>query len=1222
MTDDCSQNTDPLKLVREGTSRDDRATAALDPATAPVNARGVADNIVFARNYAAGLKHYGPTNTVTTGGWRDFFSKDAAVPLAVAAIEDIESYKTAVRSWFDFLNNLENAGQANALKNNLGYLFAAVGSLARTLDHFTHSLPDTVALKGTTQNLISAQLAPALKRLIGYYRGGESLTVIDDVAPAMKIFGDPVVAFHTILTTGLSKDWTGGATWTAYLATISPDVSVYGPGGLPDPFVRINHCSTHNLFRSVFDQFLRVFSRVGSDAQGALDGLLKSPGRAPHYALYLAFLQLAEYARTAGNRLTQRHLDFYYRTILGLKESPAQPGHVHLIAELAKQATSFDFAAGTLFKAGKDSAGKDAFFANAADFVANKATIAGLKTVYRHGAEPITSGDLDNGRIFASPVANSDDGQGAPLTSVDKSWQPFFDKIYTDGNLSKINMSLANIGFGIASHYLYVAEGTRKITLQLAADGTLPSSAQSDFTTAVQCWFTTAKGWLQKAPVSFAHANNTLELVVQLEGADAPVTPYVPKVHGYNFDTDLPILLVTLVQNVKAAYAYPDLQDVQIASVDLTVDVKGMKTLPVATDFGPVDLSKPFQPFGSSPAANSALVVGSTEIFQKNLSSAEVDIIWQAVPVVFTGTSMPTVSVDFLKGGVWTPSTNSATSIAPASGNTIAISLTQNLSNPVVEAPDFTPDEPYTTQARHGFLRLVLSGDIGQAAYQSALITYLLNAKTATSPGPTMPPGPMAAALTMSYVASVKLTLNSATQPAAGTGQFFHLGPFGTAEQQPYLTGGDSVALLPQFSFARGSSVLKSEAEFYIGIAGLTPPQSIAILFQVVDGTANPLAPKPVPHFDWCYLSDNQWVEFPENAVFDGTDELLDSGVVTFAVPADATQNNTLLPSGMYWIRAAVASESDAVCRLQLVAAQAMEAVFADQGNAPDFSATPLPAGTVSKLAVPNSAVKAISQPFVSFGGRGAEQSQDFYQRISERLRHKDRAIDLWDYERLILQAFPQIYKVKCLNHTQFEPAENSGGSGPCTGGIYRELAPGHVTIITLPNLQTQQERDPLKPYTSLGLLADIGTFLAKRTSCLAKLHVKNPQFEEIRVSFNVKLFDGYDAAYYKIQLQQAITRFLSPWAFTGDGVPSFGGKVYQSVLVNFVEEQPYVDYVTDFQMFQDIPCQPKGSQPLDEAAGSRAVSILVSAPASAHAVTVLEVAPDPVLAESCGCDA
>ena len=131
---------------------------------------------------------------------------------------------------------------------------------------------------------------------------------------------------------------------------------------------------------------------------------------------------------------------------------------------------------------------------------------------------------------------------------------------------------------------------------------------------------------------------------------------------------------------------------------------------------------------------------------------------------------------------------------------------------------------------------------------------------------------------------------------------------------------------------------------------------------------------------------------------------------------------------------------------------------------------------------------------------------------------------------------------------------------------------------------------------------SDIETFLKKRTSCFAKLHVKNPQFEEVRVRFKLQLNDGYDEAYYTTQLQQAITRFLSPWAFTGIGVPSFGGKIYKSVLINFVEEQPYVDYVTDFQLFHDIPCDTtSGNVDLDEVTGSRAVSILVSAPASKH---------------------
>ena len=173
---------------------------------------------------------------------------------------------------------------------------------------------------------------------------------------------------------------------------------------------------------------------------------------------------------------------------------------------------------------------------------------------------------------------------------------------------------------------------------------------------------------------------------------------------------------------------------------------------------------------------------------------------------------------------------------------------------------------------------------------------------------------------------------------------------------------------------------------------------------------------------------------------------------------------------------------------------------------------------------------------------------------------------------------------------------------------------------MALPNLKSQQQLDPLKPYTSLGVLQEIKSFLTQRASCFVQLHVKNPQFEELRVSFQLKLRDGYDQAYYTKQLQQAITRFLSPWAFDGSGVPSFGGKVYKSALINFVEQQRYVDFVTDFKLFQDIPCQPAGSVDLDEATASRAISILVSAPADMHQISAFEAAPDQSLAEDRGC--
>jgi hypothetical protein len=316
----------------------------------------------------------------------------------------------------------------------------------------------------------------------------------------------------------------------------------------------------------------------------------------------------------------------------------------------------------------------------------------------------------------------------------------------------------------------------------------------------------------------------------------------------------------------------------------------------------------------------------------------------------------------------------------------------------------------------------------------------------------------------------------------------------------------------------------------------------------------------------------------------------------------------------MHWLRVAVAAKSDAVCRLLLLASQAVRASFSDRHNDAAFAAKVLPPGTIAKLAQPDAAVKTVTQPFASFGGRGAEAPTAFYTRVSERLRHKDRAIALWDYERLILEAFPQIHRAKCLNHTQYEPTEDGVGR-------YRELAPGHVTVVTIPDQRFQKSRDPLRPYTSLGLLDEIGQFVRKRLSCFVTLHVKNPEFEEVQVECLVRLREGFDETFYQTKLEEALTRFLSPWAFAEDGYPSFGGKIYKALLINFVEEQPYVDYVTDFKLFHTFLDQDGVSQTNEsnEVEGSKAVSILVSA--RHHGVSVIKRTMDTVSSEKCQCE-
>jgi len=1213
MPADCTQNTDPLKLVREGTSQPQRVLSALAPAAAPLNERTPAHSMVFAQAYARYLKH--DDGSGAPGTWEKFFADDVSVQLAVAAVQDVEQYKVRNTEAFGFLNNLDNEGDPTGLKQRLGFLFSAVGTLATRLDALQKALPKEIPLKGLLLNLSQSQLATGLGRLIAYHKGGTALGLLDESALPVEvaILGGPLVTFQKVRTDGLSAAWlpAGAPDWTTYEAGITDDQATYGVGS---DFERINRLSTHNLFTSVFDQFLKVYARVATEGRAALEATLTNwDGHEPHYALFLAFLRLNEYARQETNTLTQRHLDFYYRDILQLREKPAEPSHAHLLLELAKHVEARLLEQGELFKAGKDALGKPVSFASDQDLVANAAQVTALKTLYRHGTEAPgsgwTGGPAPTGRLYAAPVANSDDGMGAALTSPDGSWQPFYHKIYVDGELTEIRMPTAEVGLALASHYLFLAEGARTIAIDFTVTGNY-----SDLAADVVCALTAADGWFEKAPASFETESGQLRLVIELTGADPAIVAYNTKAHGYTFATALPLLLLKLRQQ-PATYQYQQLQDAKLSAITLSVAVTGLRSLAVSNDFGPVDTSKPFQPFGALPVAGSALTIGSAEVFQKNLTSAAVEVTWQAAPTPYKTT--PEVAVDFLTEGGWEDS-----------GTSTDLQLTEfdiasGLNGAVVDRPNPLPTESYSTTARHGFVRLRLTDGFGQAAYQTALLAFLSKTPaTATNPG-APPPGPVISSITLSYTASQNIALASADAGAfaARAARFYHLAPFGQAEQHPFLkidAPDKALYLLPQFKHLNLADPklpvqqpVPHEAEFYIGISALLPPQNLALLFQVADGTADPLTQKPVPHLNWSYLRRNEWVEFPRDAVADTTGELTRSGIVTLALPRDANADNTLLPSGQHWLRVAVAEKSAAVCQLLRVAAQAVRVTFRDQGNDPAFPAQVTPADTITKLAQPVAAVKKVEQPFDSFGGRGQEASDAFYTRVSERLRHKDRGLALWDYEHLVLEAFPQLYQVKCLNHTHYE-SSNDGT------GIYRELAAGHVTLVAIPSQQLRNLRDPLRPYTSLGLLQEIGAFLQKRLSCLVKLHVKNPEFEEVRVAFRVRLREGFDETFSIKQLQQSITRFLSPWAFADGAGPSFGGKIYKSVLINFVEDQPSVDYVTDFQLFHPA----SGPADYTEVTGTKAVSILVSAPATQHSILVINPAEEEALHENCPCTA
>jgi hypothetical protein len=366
------------------------------------------------------------------------------------------------------------------------------------------------------------------------------------------------------------------------------------------------------------------------------------------------------------------------------------------------------------------------------------------------------------------------------------------------------------------------------------------------------------------------------------------------------------------------------------------------------------------------------------------------------------------------------------------------------------------------------------------------------------------------------------------------------------------------------------SGEIQEEGMLFIGLEGAKPPQSVSLLFQFAEGSAEDEEKDPPP-IHWSYLSNNEWIPLnKENLVSDGTLGFQTTGVVKIDVPSDATNHNTIISDGLHWLCASMTENSNRIPQLVNVVAQVVLAQFEDQNNDQIHYEEPLPGQTIKSLSLKVAEIIGVDQPFASFDGKPKEIGKKFYTRASERLRHKDRAINTWDYERLILNRFPGIFKVKCIPHTDPNCLCRHSGSANGNNKTYccgPQIAPGHVLVIPISNLKNRIAINPLQPKTSRRVLLEIEDYLKKRTSPFVKVHARNPMYEQILVSFKVKFHSGIDKGYYLKKLNDEIVHFLTPWAFDEKVEVKFDQKIYASAIINFIEERRYVDFITDFIM-------------------------------------------------------
>lgn len=898
----------------------------------------------------------------------------------------------------------------------------------------------------------------------------------------------------------------------------------------------------------------------------------------PHFALLLAFLELFRQPQNVANRITGRHLDFQYQDVLGLAPRDPVADHAHLLLELKKGAAPVAIDPSQRFSAGKDATGVELRYAPVGETVINASRVDSLRTVL-----------LDRslrGTVRVGPLADSSDGLGGALPKDDPKWAPF-----GQGTPAR---PAAEIGFAIASPMLRLREGTRTITLRIRTSGADRARlTPSALAAALEVQLTGDKQWIEPSTIAASlGADQVLTLTLTLLPTVAPVVDYDPAVHGYSFAAQSPIVQL-LLRGGRSDIGYLDLAGVVVRSVSVAVEVDGMTTLTAETDAGTVDPKKAFLPFGPEATAGSRFLVGAPEALSKRLTRLTLHLQWKDAPADLS-------TLYLWRGGHGNATWTADVRMRDATGADLSLRAahlfeTSDASSPhdIVLSRGFVPaaerapvrQQIYALRssgsatarmeaerrvraaprlaaslvtppdAQPGYVAVTLDTSFLHAEYRQAFVAAVIAAaKSADGKMDPMPQPytPTLRGLSLGYAAAtdeVPVSSGGVADFANADAQFFHVHPFGPSREHRYLrdqsgAAAKEITLVP---------ALPVDGALLIGVTGVAANDSVSLLFQVAPGSADPDLPsQPIR---WFVLCDNYWKPLDAaNLVLDTTNGLLRSGIVRILIPDAATTTNTLLPAGRVWLQAGVASDVDAVGKLVGVTANAIEVRFADGGNDPAHLAAPQPAGTIAKLVGGLAPIKSVTQPFASFGGAPREADGAFRTRVSERLRHKNRCISPWDYERVVLQSFPEVHRAKAIPHAR-------------PGGW---MSPGHVLVVVVPDLRNKNAVDLLRPRVDADSISGISALLQSRVGGQVCVHVKNPDYRTVRLRFQVKFARGYDVNQSLAMLQQAAIEMLSPWAFDSGVELTFGGSIYRSTVLYHVEQLPYVDFVTDFALTSD----------------------------------------------------
>ncbi|MFN8395497.1 MAG: hypothetical protein U0176_12715 [Bacteroidia bacterium] len=761
------------------------------------------------------------------------------------------------------------------------------------------------------------------------------------------------------------------------------------------------------------------------------------PSHSPHAGLFIAFLQLLRVAQGRLNELGPAQLDFYFREVLRFSPRGVEEDRVHLVGTVNPATAKVLIPKGTRF-----SAKNGRIYTTKQEWSLCQAAIARQLGARWDGQQLLAMG-------------------GDAATTPAGLWP---------ANPQLPTSQLGRLGFAVSSHMLRMSNGRGYFFIYFAAQSQAAPSQTLTLDTVrglfdrAQIRYSSPAGWQTITPLDVStfiagtqsggqysipeelSGRRILWLGFELTDEMPGLVDLNPKKHGSDLPEGLPTLEFRFATDDHAlasqlGAAYP------IDRWGIAVNFF-QRDPAIRNSAGPVNLRGQAKPFGEVASVGSKFWIDLTEAMSKRPRTLRLELQWKNGPdfrEYYVGYSrylqqqvpgtpdieqssfkvIPSLMVNGLKlGAAWgeqllfNPDFELTLSTEPESQTRVK--------------PEWLPQFPSMEAARtldYGiFLQLELNRPtmgFGHELYpkvyadamyrmQRSLANQQKDAPAVNlwirSSKPTSPSSP-------------SLLWSGRVNTLPGRGGPGRALPMKQRNSCKWVSGDTAFPSLQ--APANLVQVDEGQASLYLGLEGVLPNTQVSLLVQLRPGSGD--SALPLPAIQWSILVANEWQPLLASQLpIDQTNGLRGSGVLAFNLLDLPDLNQTLMPAGLLWLRASCQGEASALDLVQDIHCNGFEVVLSENpGNYP----SPLAAGSITKAAQWIAGLKEISQPYGSIGGKAAQSISQFQTSVSERLRHKNRTVTLWDYERMVLEANPEVDRVKCIPNA---PPEQPLGDGQC----------------------------------------------------------------------------------------------------------------------------------------------------------------------------------------------